>query len=906
MASLKDLIVKIGADTRGLTQGVDTAQAKLSSFGSTATSVGASLSMSLTAPIVAAGAGILAAAGNFEAGMNKVAAISGATGSDLEALTAQAKDLGASTKFSASQAAEGMSFLAMAGYSVNETMTAMPGLLSLAAASGMELGQAADIASNILSGFRLNADQAGRAADVLAKAAASSNTDVTQLGQAMKYVAPVAANVGMTIEQTAAYIGKLGDAGIQAEMAGTSLRGMIAGLVAPSGEAAKVLEKLGVSTADASGQMRPLRDILEQLKTSGASTAEMFAIFGRENASAALVLQDALPSYDALVAKLQSSSGAAGAMAETMQGGLNGALTSLSSAIEGLAIAIADSGLLDWAASLVVSLTDIIREVGKASPELLKMGAIAAGVVAAAGPLLVFIGSMSTALSAILPTITAFGGGLAALSGGPVTLAVAALVGLSGALLAVQDDSSTVVKEWKTAWDSIKSTASTVGNAVKTDIKNAWSAIVTFSGPIFDQIVRIADTAMGIVREILELPGVKQSVETVWIGIKAIVEGTWEAIKGIISGALSVIEGGLTVFLGVLKGDWQTASDGVKLIVEGMWAAIEGVFSGGATAIKNTLVGLKDSALGVFSDIGNELVGNSIVPDDIVDPTIDEFGRLKTGATAEAEGLKTNVSSVFGGIATTVSELKLGDKLFDGGFSLENVKTTLGSMGDAFRDKLMQPAKDALNNLIDNGISALMGALDGVIGKLGGVGGAFSGVFGGGGGIGGAVSGGGGGAASAASGGVMGAVGAIGAAAGAVSGIIGNFQNARQETTLNAIEESTRYSKLFIETNVVPALWQINEAVSWGPLVKAVERLDAFTSGPMFQKIDGIFTATSWGPNVKANERTAEEVSSLRSDIAALMAKLEQIMMRPVVLNIDGQEIARAVGAGQESLRATA
>lgn len=187
-------------------------------------------------------------AAQFEQSMAKVRAITQATNEDFAKLQNQAIELGASTVFSASQAADAQSFLAMAGFEVNEIMAAMPGVLNLAAAGQMEIGRTADIASNILTGFGLKAEETTRVVDVMAKAMTSSNTNIEQLGHAMKYVAPVAAAVGVDIETAAAAVGRLSDAGIQGEMAGTSLRAILLRLVNPVGEAADVMDKLGIKT----------------------------------------------------------------------------------------------------------------------------------------------------------------------------------------------------------------------------------------------------------------------------------------------------------------------------------------------------------------------------------------------------------------------------------------------------------------------------------------------------------------------------------------------------------------------------------------------------------------------------------------------------------------------------------
>ena len=192
----------------------------------------------------------------FQAAMSRVGAVSGATGSDFARLEAQAEELGRTTVWSASQAAEGMQYLAMAGFKTNDILATMPGMLSLASAGQVELAEAADISSNILSGFGLAASDIGRVGDVLTTTFTGSNTSLSGLGNTMKYAAPVAKSLGASLEVTAAMAAKLGDAGIQGEMAGTALRNVMLKLSSPTGKAAKTMEALGVSVVDADGKIR--------------------------------------------------------------------------------------------------------------------------------------------------------------------------------------------------------------------------------------------------------------------------------------------------------------------------------------------------------------------------------------------------------------------------------------------------------------------------------------------------------------------------------------------------------------------------------------------------------------------------------------------------------------------------
>ena len=355
-------------------------------LGTKITKVGKKLSVGLTAPLVAFGALTLKIAADFESGMNKVEAVSGATSAEMAQLTGLAKELGSTTQFSASQAAEGMAFLSQAGFKANETISAMPGLLDLAAAGALELGEAADIASNIISGFGESASEASRVADVLAQTAASSNTSVVQLGQAMSFVAPVAKGVGLSIEETAAMIGKLGDAGIQSTRAGTGLRGMISALVKPSNEAQQVLDRLGVTVNDSAGKMRPLADITGELGAKSASVADMVQIFGREVQASAMVLAGVgKEGLDQFTASLEDSEGASRKMAKTMMKGLKGALTEFKSAMEGLFIAIGDSGLLGGVERLTDRVTKFVQWMSKLPKPVLAAG-VAIGVLAAVIP----------------------------------------------------------------------------------------------------------------------------------------------------------------------------------------------------------------------------------------------------------------------------------------------------------------------------------------------------------------------------------------------------------------------------------------------------------------------------------------------------------------------------------------
>ncbi len=385
-------------------------------FGSRASAAGRSLSVGLTAPLVAVGALSAKSFLSFERGMNKVAAVSGATEAEMAELTAIAKDLGATTSFSAAQAAEGLGFLAQAGFDATEAGRALPGVLQLAAAGGIQLAEAADIATNVLAGYGLEVDQLARVNDVLAKASSSANTDVLQLGQAFKFAGPVARSAGISFEQSGAAMALMGNAGIQAEMAGTALRGAITKLVNPSKEAATTMAELGISATDSEGRLRPLDEIIEQLAPHADNTGAIMQIFGQRAgpAMAALVSQGA-DALREMTTALEQSGGTAQEIADKKLAGLTGAWTKLKSATEGVLIEIGDrlSPVLERLAALLTdrvlpAVRVALDAFDRLSPGIKTAAVVGAGLAAALGPVLIATGGLVSVLTPLLPIMAKF------------------------------------------------------------------------------------------------------------------------------------------------------------------------------------------------------------------------------------------------------------------------------------------------------------------------------------------------------------------------------------------------------------------------------------------------------------------------------------------------------------------
>jgi TP901 family phage tail tape measure protein len=255
-----------------------------------------------------------------------------------------------------------MRFLGMAGFETNQIISAMPGLLDLAAAGQLELADAADIASNILSGFRLNAEESGRVADILAATAASANTSVTQLGDAMSYAAPIAASLSIGVEETAAAIGVLSDNGIQGQRAGTGLRTALAALSAATPEAERAIRGLGLTLADVNPQTNDLVVAVQRLKEAGLDAASAFQIFGREGAPAVLALAAGADDLAVLTSELDNAGGSASTMADILSDNLGGSMLQLRSATDELFLSLNDTlSLVDNLRGFVDGATESIR-----------------------------------------------------------------------------------------------------------------------------------------------------------------------------------------------------------------------------------------------------------------------------------------------------------------------------------------------------------------------------------------------------------------------------------------------------------------------------------------------------------------------------------------------------------------
>lgn len=605
------------------------------------------------AGITAVGVGLAAGLGSavntsmeFEAQLSRVGAISDATGTQLEALRKSALDLGASTSKSASEVAKGQEELAALGFTVEEILGAMPGVISAAEASGSDMAQTAEVMASTLNIFGKEASEASKVADILAKTANVSAADLTDMQYALKYAGPPAAALGVSLEELSASIGIMTNAGMQGEQAGTSLRGALLGLLSPSEENSKAMTAMGIEVEDAAGNFVGVAKLVENLSesmdglTDTQKAATLAQLVGKEAVSGMLSLMAAGPEeIEKLTKALEDSGGASAEAAAKMKDNLKGAIDEMSGAFETLMITIG-TAITPAIQALSTALGGLANWFNNLSPSMQSFIAIAAAVTAAlaliAGPLLILIGMIPT----IAAGFTAIGGVFAALTG-PVGIIIAAVAALAAGLTYLYNNNETVKNGLNAAWEFLKTAATNVFNGIKSfwdkwgaDIvaffKNNWEITKTVFKTVFEAISQVVKKifdglkafwdkwggtiteAFKNVFEILKIAfkaafdAISAVVKTIFNGIKSfwdtwgttikglfttalnviktLFSGTWNSIKTTIETVIGVISGVIKAFLAVLKGDWKGAWDAVKGVAESIWNGIKNMFSNvGAT-----------------------------------------------------------------------------------------------------------------------------------------------------------------------------------------------------------------------------------------------------------------------------------------------------------------------------------
>lgn len=651
--ALKDL-EKQAEQSATVMQKIAATGEKLKETGDKITGIGEKL-MPASVAVVGLGTAAVKTAADFDTAMSQVAAVSGATGDDLDALREKAREMGAKTKFSASEAAEAMNYMAMAGWKTSDMLSGIEGIMNLAAASGEDLATTSDIVTDALSAFGLTAADSGHFADVLAAASSNANTNVSMMGETFKYCAPVAGALGYSCEDVAEAIGLMANSGIKSSQAGTAMRTMMTKLQGELKLSGAAFGEITVQTANADGSMRELGDILGDLRvafsqmTESEAAAAAETLVGKNAISGFLAVMNAAPAdIDKLSSAIANCDGTSQQMADTMQDNLAGQLTILKSQLEELAISFGEM-LMPVIRDIVGHIQKFVDKLNSMDEGTRKVILTIAAVVAALGPVLIIIGKVISAVGTIMtiipkigPAITAVKGAFAGLNAvmaaNPIILIIAAIAALVAAFIYLWNNCEGFRQFWIDLWEGIKSVVSTCVEAIKNFfsgvidfVKNNWQGLLLLLvNPFVGAFKLLYDNCEGFRVFIDNLwANIKAGIETAWTAIKEFFTTVWTAISetattiwtavseffiGLwtsITETISTVWTSITTFFATT---WMTISEGVSTawtaicnFFTNIWTTISTFISTTANNIWNTLTTVWNNILSTISSIVNTL-----------------------------------------------------------------------------------------------------------------------------------------------------------------------------------------------------------------------------------------------------------------------------------------------------------
>lgn len=592
--------------------------AKAEKVGGTLTSVGQKL-LPLSTGIAGLGVAAVKTTADFDSEMSKVSAISGATGTDLDKLRGKAREMGAKTKFSASEAAQGMQYMAMDGWKTQDMMDGLEGIMNLAAASGEDLASTSDIVTDALTAFGLSAKDSSHFSDILAAASSNANTNVSMMGETFKYAAPVLGSLGYTAEDAALAIGLMANAGIKSSQAGTSLRGAITNLAKPTDTVAAAMDKYGISLTDSSGKMLSLRELMEQLrqKLGGLSEAEQAqaaaALFGKNAMSGMLaIINGSDKDFEKLAGAIDNCDGSSEKMANTMNDNLQGQITILMSQLQELAISFGEI-LMPKIRDIVTHIQNFVDKLN-AMDEGQKETILRIGMfVAALAPMLMGLGKVITFSANVSRALGTLSAGLVKAGGfsgvftkalGLITSPAAIVVGAIAAITAViihlwntnEDFRNTIMAIWQKIKDAFTTFAAGISERlsalgitfsdVTSAIKTIWDGFCNLLAPVleaaFNTIAIALQTAFNVILGIWDVFSAVFSGDWsgAWEAVKGIFSSVWDGLKEYFSTIIGAVKGVADVFLGWFGTNWETVWNGVKTFFEGIWNGISSFFEG--------------------------------------------------------------------------------------------------------------------------------------------------------------------------------------------------------------------------------------------------------------------------------------------------------------------------------------
>ena len=710
--NLRDLERQAGQSAVALQKIAATGE-KLKTVGDNISSAGKKL-LPVTAGVTALGTAAVSTAANFESSMSQVQAtmgitkdamstVNGESVNTMDTLSALAKKMGSETAFSASECAEALNYLALAGYDTQQMCDTLPTVLNLAAAGGIDLAAASDMVTDAMSALGMGVDEAGTMVDQMAKTASTTNTSVAQLGEGILTIGATAKTVkGGTAELNTA-LGILANNGIKGAEGGTHLRNVILSLQNPTDKAAACMEKLGVDVYDSEGNMRSLNDILGDLNTSmdGMTAAEKSNIIGQifnktDLSSVNALLANTGTTWDDLQQSIIDSGGAAQQMADTQLDNLQGQITILKSALEGLAISFGEL-LLPAIKTIVGWVQKFVDWLNGMDEGTKKVVTTIALLAAALGPVLIVIGKVVSAVGTIMTIVpkvagvintvkTAFAALNTTMLANPIFLIIAAITALVAAFIYLWNTNEDFRQFWINLWENVKEVAIAVWEAIKNFFSAAWEAISSTAQTVWN--------------------GIKDFFSGLWEGIKTIFSTVVEVIKTIITTYFNIYKTIITTVLNAIKTVFTTVWNGIKTVVTTVVTAIQTFITTAWNAIKNTVTTVLNAIKTVITTVWNAIKSAvTTVVNAIKNVISTVWNGIKNTVSTVVNGIKNTVSTVFNNIKSSISGTM--------GNIVSVIKTGFNnaiSFITSLPSKALQWGKDMIMGIV-NGIKSCIGAV---------------------------------------------------------------------------------------------------------------------------------------------------------------------------------------------------
>ena len=614
--------------------------------------------------------------------------------------------MGSKTKFSASEAAEAMNYMAMAGWKTGDMLSGIEGVMNLAAASGEDLATTSDIVTDALTAFGLSAEDSGHFADILAAASSNANTNVSMMGETFKYCAPIAGALGFSAEDTAEAIGLMANAGIKSSQAGTALRTVMNNLSGEVKLSGAAFGEVTIATTNTDGSMRGLSEILADCRQAFSRMTES----EKAQAAETLVGKNAMSGFLALmnageadVTKLSNAitncDGTAEGMAATMQDNLAGQLTILKSQLEELAISFGEM-LMPVIRSVVSTIQSFVDWLNGMDEGTRKVVVTAALLAAALGPVLIIIGKVVSAVGTILTVVpklaaafnavkTAFSALSAVMAANPIALVIAAVAALVAAFIYLWNNCEEFREFWINLWENIKEAAVAVWNALKAFFAAAWEAISNTAQTVWNGIKNFFSSTWGNIRDVVTTVAtaiqtflatawnaIKTTITTVLNAIKTVFSTAWNAVKSVVTTVVTAIQTFLTTAWNAIKTTITTVLNAIRTVFSTVWNAIKSVVTTVVNGIKNTVTTVWNSIKSTVSSVVNAIKT-----------------AVSTAFSAMWNGIKTTVSGIYntvrGGFDKAVSFIKgLASSAFSWGADIINgivngIRSCVGKIADA-------------------------------------------------------------------------------------------------------------------------------------------------------------------------------------------------------------------------------